>query len=192
MPISTDYQHRRGLGVSARRLSQVACALLAALLAGHASAKQVIGRIEAVTLTTYGLTLDAKIDTGADTSSINGPDTRFYEAGGTARVAFSVPDAAGAIRHIDEPVLRMVRINRAGAPDEERAVIKLAICMAGIATTAEFTVADRSELRYQMLIGRSVLAPDFLVDVSVTHTAPANCPSKNSAVSPSGGTELKE
>jgi len=48
----------------------------------------------------------------------------------------------------------------------ERPVINVRVEVRGVEHLSEFTVIDRSHMKYQVLIGRNVLENGFLVDVS--------------------------
>ena len=91
------------------------------------------------------------------------------------RVSFTLVNNEGQELKIDAPVIRTASIRRAGAELRERPVIRLTLCVAGITADTEFTMADRSDLRYPVLVGRSFLAGKILVDAAHTFQAAARC-----------------
>lgn len=136
----------------------------------------VAGWIETVVID--GLPVEAKLDTGAETSSIGATSMKFFSRQGAGWVRFGLAarPAQNPSRTIEAPVVRTVRVRRAGAPTERRPVIALPLCLVGSRITTEFTLTDRSGLDYVALVGRSALEGRVLVDPSRTHLAPAKCP----------------
>jgi len=124
----------------------------------------IAGWIERISLTEKSLVFDAKLDTGADSSSLNGRDIERFRRGGRPFARFALTDDSGRSVRLDAPVVRMVRIRRAGADSDRRAVVRLKVCVAGVIANGDFTLADRGDLAYQVLIGRNVLAGRILVD----------------------------
>lgn len=139
------------------------------------AAPTVAGWVERVTLPGLGLALDAKLDTGAETSSIDGRAIEAFRRGATRMVRFDVVDGDGRTRRLEAAVVRRARIKRAGDEPDRRPVIALAVCVAGATIEAEFTVADRADLAYRLLIGRNVLAGRVLVDSAARHIASDRC-----------------
>lgn len=124
----------------------------------------VAGWIERVTLPEHGIELEAKLDTGADTSSIDARDIERFRKGGVSYARFLVPGGSGGGARIEAPVVRRATIKRAGGESDRRLVVKLRLCLAGQTVEAEVTLADRSQMSVPMLIGRNVLAGRLLVD----------------------------
>lgn len=116
-----------------------------------------------------------KLDTGARTSSIHAAQVRDYEKGGKRYVSFSLTNNEGAILKLDSEVVRTATIRRAGTELQERPVIRLKICIAGQSRETEFTMADRSDLTYPVLVGRSFLAGNIVVDSSRTFLSADTC-----------------
>lgn len=135
----------------------------------------VAGWIERVSLPDQNLTFEAKLDTGADTSSVNARNVRIDPGRGRPRVRFELTDDAGRTVPVEVPLVRQVRIRRAGAPTESRPVVQLRVCVAGQTVDTEFTVADRGGLSTQMLIGRSLMAGRLLIDPARERVASDRC-----------------
>lgn len=119
--------------------------------------------------------VQVKLDSGAATSSINAPHYRSYRHAGKMHVSFALTGADGQAVNIERPVERMVVIRRAGTVTQERPVIRLQICVAGVTSDAEFTLSDRSAMTYPVLVGRSFLAGRILVDSGKMILAPDLC-----------------
>lgn len=116
-----------------------------------------------------------KLDTGAKNSSINAPVYREFYKDGQQFVSFILTNNDGAEVTIEKPLARTARIRRAGVGMRERPVIMLKVCVAGVTSDVEFTLADRSEMNYPILIGRTFLADKILVDSGRTFLANDQC-----------------
>ncbi|MDX9740215.1 MAG: ATP-dependent zinc protease [Gammaproteobacteria bacterium] len=135
--------------------------------------KQVIGSIERVHLSPPGMMLEARIDTGAESSSIDARDITEFKRDGNTWVRFRIMDHDNQTTEIERRVVRHARILQSSTSEaERRPVVRLRIAIGSHAQVAEFTLTDREHLSYPILIGRNVLNDVMLVDVSRTHIAP--------------------
>lgn len=153
----------------ARRIAAVALAsLLLAVFSLYREVRAedpvVAGWIERISLTDRALLFDAKLDTGADSSSLNARDIERFRRGGRPFVRFMLTDDSGTTVRLEAPVIRIVRIKRAGAESDRRVVVRLNVCVGGFVTESDFTIADRRNLDVQVLIGRGLLAGRLIVD----------------------------
>ena len=119
--------------------------------------------------------LKAKLDTGAKSSSINAPEYEIFKKKGKRWVTFSIQNQSGKTLQIKRKVERFVRIRRAGAEMTRRPVIKIKVCVGGKTGVEEFTLADRSSMNYQVLIGRDFLGNRILVDSSRSFLVSGRC-----------------
>jgi len=126
----------------------------------------VIGQQERVVLATSGATLAARVDSGATTSSINAQDIELYERDGKAWVRFSVPGGEHDNTEYDLKVERTATIKRHGAAPVERPVVKLGVRLGKYDQPHSFSLADRSQFDFPVLLGRNFLINNFLIDVS--------------------------
>lgn len=134
--------------------------------------KIVVGRAEWIGLTNIGTYLKARIDSGANTSSLSAKDITYFERDGENWVRFKLglteeDVAVEEVRDqwIERPVVRRVRIIQASG-DESRPVISLMMTLGPIQESVEFTLNDRSHLTYPVLLGRR-----FLMDIAVIDVA---------------------
>ena len=88
--------------------------------------------------------LPARIDTGATRSAIH---TEIVKSLGLG------------------PVLKARKVKNANGTSI-RPVIEVEIILKHKRITEEFTVADRAQMKYPILIGRNILKHDFLIDVT--------------------------
>ncbi len=139
------------------------------------TAKQMVGWVEWARLEPSGLRLKAKLDTGAKHSSLSTTRMVFSVLDGSRYVRFRVTDTAGESVELIEPVLRSARIKEHGSDPVKRPVVMLTICVAGVRKAVEVNLMDRSGFNYPLLIGRSFLAGDFVVDAAQTFTLKPRC-----------------
>ncbi|EGR4188860.1 putative lipoprotein [Vibrio cholerae] len=130
----------------------------------------VLGEIESVTIDAIKQTFDARIDTGAATSSLNAVDIEEFERNGKNWVRFHLADEKNPkteANWIEAPVLRYVRIRQSTNENtERRAVVELWVKLGSIHEKAQFTLADRSQMTHPVLLGREFIRDIALVDVS--------------------------
>ena len=124
----------------------------------------IVGWRELVDLPDLGLLgIPAKIDSGARTSSLHGEVIEEIKREGERFVRFAV-DWDGE-RHICEAVQVDIRgITSSNGETQRRYVIKTPLKIGQVRFRAEVSLADRSEMKFPMLIGRSSLRRRFLVD----------------------------
>ena len=140
-------------------------------LAKQIQGMQIIGEVEPVTILKAGLTLPARIDTGATTSSLDAREIQRFERDGQKWVRFVVLDRrSGKKVKVEGRVTRIVEITRHGAADQKRPVVKLKARLGKVELLREFSLTDRSKFTYPVLIGRNILQGKFLVDVTRKNT----------------------
>ncbi len=130
--------------------------------------KLVVGEVEKTYLVGPGFVYDARIDSGAETSSMDARNVRRFERDGNEWVRFDipVPGTADDLKTIERQVARNVRIIQANEEDfERRAVVELQFRIGNHEQKAEFTLSDRAHLTYRLLIGRNILRDVMLIDV---------------------------
>ncbi len=136
-----------------------------------ATGLKIIGEVEPVTLVEAKMTLPARIDTGATTSSLDAADITRMERDGKPWVRFTVSDRKTKKTHTFEArIKRVVEIKRHGTDPQKRLSVNLKIKLGGKNITEEFTLADRSSFEYPILVGRNLLKNTFVVDVSKKNT----------------------
>ena len=136
--------------------------------------KMTVGRQEQVWLEDIQLALPARVDTGAETASLDAHNIELFERNGKRWVRFEIvhPDTGKALL-LERKLKRTVSIIQSNTSEaERRPVIKLGITIGHIKQSAEFTLSNRSHLDYQLLIGRNILKDVMIVDVSRINIAP--------------------
>ena len=133
-----------------------------------------VGAVERVLLEPQGAILQARIDTGAAVSSIDAQDVTPFERDGKPWVKFRLPlrETGKDALQIETPVTRKTRIKRHDAPSEDRLVVTLRVVLGPADRLSEFTLADRANYEYPVLIGRNYLQGLAMVDVDRKLTLP--------------------
>lgn len=131
--------------------------------------KKVIGRIEKIGFPNWAIDqLDAKVDTGAYTSSLHCHKINVVTKSDGEYVQFSLfdPDHPSYQERIFES--RLVKIRKVKSSNgliQKRYTIKEIARFCGKNRSIELTLTDRSAMKYDLLLGRKFLE-HFLVDVS--------------------------
>lgn len=123
-----------------------------------------VGWRELVSLPGIGLSgIPAKIDTGARTSSLHGSVIEDYERHGERFVRFAV-DWDGTCHECEAVHVDIRGITSSNGKTQRRYVIKTPLVIGKLRFRAEISLADRSDMKFPMLIGRSSLRRRFVVD----------------------------
>jgi hypothetical protein len=130
--------------------------------------KNIVGRAERVAFPTLGLKkIPAKIDTGADSSSIWCSSINIVD--GELQCIFFAPGSeyyTGETVAFKKGDIDLTRIASSFGHSELRYKVKIPMEIKSRIIKATFTLTDRSTKLYPVLIGRSTLQGKFLVDVS--------------------------
>ncbi len=124
----------------------------------------VIGEVEYVTVED-AFTQQARIDTGAQTTSIDARNIKKFERDGKAWVDFELHGRDKQVQHFKLPVSRTVNIKRHGGEPIERYVVQMNVKIGEHAELIDVSLADRESFEYAILIGRNFLQGHALVDV---------------------------
>lgn len=171
--------------------------LLAAPLAGRAqsdtsgpahsldaSGKIVLGWVENMRLLPTRMLLKAKLDPGARSSAIHAEDIEEFERDGRRMVRFTIlrehdnPDSERLV--LERPLVREVNIKMrpgeagSGGP-QERLAVRLEFCLAGERYNTLFSLTNRDNFNYPVLLGRQFLSNRILVDSGESFTQRTNC-----------------
>jgi len=130
--------------------------------------KTLIGRTERVSFPSLGIKkVPAKIDTGADASSIW--CSKIKKTDGELRCVLFAPRSeyyTGDTIVFQSKDVDLTRVSNSFGHSELRYKVKIPMEVKGRTIKASFTLTDRSTKLYPILIGRSTLQGKFLVDVS--------------------------
>jgi hypothetical protein len=133
--------------------------------------KLLLGAAEWVWLKAAGKPLRARIDTGASTSSLSSANIETFERDGKNWVRFQLIEEGSPGIQVESRLLRTVKIRQASMEKgERRYVVRLPLQLGEFIEEAEFTLADRANMRYPVLLGREFLRDVAVVDVSKKYT----------------------
>jgi hypothetical protein len=134
--------------------------------------KMVVGELERVWIDPPGATVIARVDTGANVSSLHAGNLVEFERDGDDWVRFELTlDDQTVI--LERPVTRHVRVfQQADQEGTRRPVISMRLQLGDVQDTYELSLADRAHLDYQMLLGRNFLSDVTLVDVGKQFVQP--------------------
>jgi len=128
----------------------------------------VVGELEMTLLSPPGRWYRARIDTGAELSSLNAFDLEVFDHDGSQWLRFNIAsnlDSEDVI--LELPVERIVQVRQGNRPElQKRYIVNLDTVIGSLELRGEFTLADRRKMKYPVLIGRNLLSGYALVDVS--------------------------
>jgi len=129
-------------------------------------ALEAVGWREIVHLPELGLRgIPAKIDTGARTSSLHATIIEEFVRDGETFVRFGVDFPQQHVRQICEAVhIDWRGVTSSNGETQRRRIIKTPLKIGRLRFRAEISLADRSDMQFPMLIGRSSLRRRFVVD----------------------------
>ncbi|MDD4557030.1 MAG: RimK/LysX family protein [Alphaproteobacteria bacterium] len=130
----------------------------------------IIGGTEPVYLEGMVSPFISRIDTGAQTSSIDVAKEKFFERDGKRWVAFTIINSETNESKVFEKVIEdQIAIKRVGG-NERRVIVVMDIKMGGQSIKERFTLAEREKFKYQILIGRNILNGRAIVDPALNVT----------------------
>lgn len=135
-----------------------------------------LGFVETAYIGELSLEMSAKLDTGADTSSVYARDVEIYEkSDGDDWVTYRLIGDDGRRIRFDKNVTRYALIKLKTGGQIRRPVVLLDVCVGGVTGRAEFNLADREDFEYDVLLGREFLASRILVDSASKFLAEGDC-----------------
>ncbi|MDR9438865.1 MAG: ATP-dependent zinc protease [Halomonas sp.] len=166
-------------------LTGIGLPLLAALLLSAASLaiaddeERVFGWVEKATLEPWGVEVKAKLDSGALTSSLDARDIEVFDRQGEEWVRFRLrleDEASGETfsERMELPLYRDLRVRGAGGRDE-RPVVLMKVCLGDTVYEEQFSLRDREEMNYPLLLGRRSIGHLGLLDVRETFLSEPDC-----------------
>jgi hypothetical protein len=146
-----------------------------------ANKKIVLGWVENMRLLPQRMLVKAKLDPGARSSAIHAEDIEEFDKDGRRMVRFTIlrqhDDADSERIVMERPLVREVNIklrNTEGERDE-RLAVRLEFCLAGERYNTLFTLTNRDNFNYPVLLGRQFLRNKILVDSGESFTHRTNC-----------------
>jgi len=131
----------------------------------------IIGEVEKVMVHPSDLQYEARIDTGAESSSIHAEKIQLIERDGKQFVQFSLLNPkTNELVELERRFQRTVLIKQKDGEPERRFVVKLWLTLGEIKERVDVTLSNRADFTYPLLVGRNLLTDTAIVDVSRRHT----------------------
>ena len=140
---------------------------------------KVFGWVENAYIEPWGIAVKAKLDSGALTSSLDARDIEMFEKDGEEWVRFrlKLEDQESGDTFSDQserPLYREHTVRGAGGRDE-RPVVLMDVCMGDTIYEEQFSLRDREEMIYPLLLGRRTISHLGLLDVRNTFLQEPEC-----------------
>lgn len=129
------------------------------------TSKVIIGTSEFVTIHPGNIKVEARIDTGANSTSLDAHDLEIINEDGVKWAQFTL--GGSVVKH---KIVKFVRIKQHGRKSQRRPIINLQITLGDVTQVVPVNLTDRSNFKYKMLVGVNFLYDNFIVDVSLKHT----------------------
>jgi hypothetical protein len=154
-------------------------------IAETAISKEPLGWREWLALPEFGIDyIKAKIDTGARTSALHAFYIEPFDRDEKPWIRFGIHPRQGSsdeVVHCEAPVVDRRNVTDSGGHSEERYVIRTPVKLGEKLITVEVTLTDRENMRFRMLLGRTAMSGQFLVDPGRSYLSrpkPARKPKK--------------
>jgi len=131
---------------------------------------KVIGAVEPIYILPMKTPFYARIDTGAETSSIDVFNLKLFERDGEKWASFEIVNRTNGETHLFEKKIRKKVAIRRAEEYERRKVVEMSVKFGGETFKAYFSLADRSDFDYQALVGRNIINGRAMVDISISNT----------------------
>ena len=141
------------------------------LTALHAEDKPetVIGAVEEVVLSPWGVKFPARIDTGSELTSLDVRDLTIKN-----KVSqFRLPEKYGNIL-LSLPVIRYIKVRSADSRGR-RPVVEMEFCVGSRRIRTQANLYNRSQVEYPLILGRNVLNQGFIVDCAEERMLALKC-----------------
>ena len=152
--------------------------LLLSSMQSHAGTRdlEIVGWIENAKLAGPQISLKAKLDTGAETSSLDAGIIKKFRKDGKRWVRFRITDRETGQEHIVvRERIRTIGVIQHDGSAQTRPVVLMNVCIANRMLATEVSLIDRSEFNYPLLLGRNTLKSFALVDPGNTFLSNPEC-----------------
>ena len=144
-------------------------------MAKKKSKKRTIGWREYVSLTELKVdNVVAKIDTGANLSSIHASEIKITSKDKLKFVTFKIKKNKNTLKKVTCELHGYKKIKSSDGVVEKRPVVKTPMVLDGIRKNIELTLTDRKTMDYTMLIGRKALGRRWIVNPSISFLTDKN------------------
>lgn len=167
-----------------------------AVMTEDVAGKVIVGWVEKGLILPEQTAVKVKVDSGALTSSMHAVNLERFKRDGKRWVRYDVEvkdaDTGEAVTlKFERPVFRQITVRGAGGEDY-RPVVKMRMCIGNRIYEEQFSLRDRSDMTYPVLLGRRTIEHIGLIDVSSTFLLPLECPEQASVDERARQQQLKD
>lgn len=164
-----------------RRIATILClaAVFSTAAVSAAQYKRVFGWVEKAVIEELDAVVKVKLDSGALTSSMHAENIERFKREGENWVRFSIEledertgEPVG--KTFEKPLFRRLRVYGAGGSDS-RPVVLLRLCIGDTVYEEQFSLRDRDDMLYPVLLGRRTIQHLGLLDVAETFLHEPDC-----------------
>lgn len=135
--------------------------------------RMIVGAVEWVYLELPKHHYMARVDSGAATSSLHAYNITRFERNGKRWVRFVLKNGDDQEIEVETPLVRIASIRQASSEElDRRPVVSMKVYLGNVQQETEFTLTDRSDMTYPVLLGREFLRDITLIDVGRQHVQP--------------------
>ncbi|CAA6678012.1 MULTISPECIES: RimK/LysX family protein [unclassified Lentimonas] len=163
------------IGLSA--LYSTACKTTCSDCSYNSSNRTIVGETAWIVIDGINHAIEARIDTGARTTSIHAIDMKIegaakdFDANVGKSISFTVVDATGKAFKMNSTISGVTTVRNAQGT-EQRYSVPMTLSWSGISKPIEVNLRDRSAMTYKLLIGRDWLSTHFLCNVDIAEVKP--------------------
>ncbi len=137
---------------------------------------EIVGWVENVILTDPEIHLKAKLDTGAETSSLDAGIIKKFRKDGKRWIRFRIIDRQSGEEYlVVRERVRTIGVIQHDGSSQTRPVVIMNVCIANRLLETEVSLIDRSEFTYPLLLGRNTLKSFAVVDSGNTFLSNPEC-----------------
>jgi len=134
--------------------------------------KVVLGEIETVLVDPPGFAYPARIDSGAEGTSMHAINIVQFERDGERWIRFDLQDPqTKKLKTLERKKAGRVRVKKVDSTLERRVVVLMKLSIGKLSQQLEVSLTNRSHFEFPVLIGRNFLRDAAVVDVSQSNTA---------------------
>ncbi len=137
--------------------------------------KPIAGWIEEINIAGSKAKVKAKLDSGANTSSIDADIIKIYDKDNKKYIIYRINMSDKKQETFESVIVRWVRIKTKTGKFIRRPVVKMDFCIADKLINDEVNLADRAHFLYPVLIGRNMMQNNVLIDVSKKFITTPRC-----------------
>jgi len=153
--------------------------ILVAICASVAAAPRelvILGWVEHVVLVEPGFRLRAKLDSGAETSSLDARIIKRFRKGGKRWVRFAVTNPRTGEEHVlVRERERTIGVVQHDGVNQVRPTVRVQMCVSDRLLDVEVSLVDRGVFTYRLLLGRTALESFALIDPGNTFLSRPQC-----------------